>query len=234
MSIRFSCSCGRKLKVSDEKIGMKVLCSSCGATLKVPKKSMDEYWQDVPVKSDEAKVDYVGGLKEFLVHVVPGAVVLGVLCWFAYFLSSQVLKGHPNVPPLGQVSGTVTLAGKTLPGASVRFVPKDPLYGEGENGKKLAASVSIGITDDAGRYSLLYVKDNYGAFVGQHRVEISAKDENGHERVRTDFSSSRSTLLREVKPGSQVMDFDVQSIDTPYTPQPQAQPTAAPAQEAQP
>ncbi len=47
MSIRFSCSCGRKLKVSDEKIGMKVLCSSCGATLKVPKKSQDEYWQDV-------------------------------------------------------------------------------------------------------------------------------------------------------------------------------------------
>jgi len=57
MSIRFSCSCGRKLKVSDEKIGMKVLCSSCGATLKVPKKSMDEYWQDVPVKSDAAKVE---------------------------------------------------------------------------------------------------------------------------------------------------------------------------------
>ncbi len=47
MSIRFSCSCGRKLKVSDEKIGMKVLCSSCGATLKVPKKPQDEYWQDV-------------------------------------------------------------------------------------------------------------------------------------------------------------------------------------------
>ena len=55
MSIRFSCSCGRKLKVSDEKIGMKVLCSSCGATLKVPKKSQDEYWQDVPAKSDAAE-----------------------------------------------------------------------------------------------------------------------------------------------------------------------------------
>jgi hypothetical protein len=231
MSIRFSCSCGRKLKVSDEKIGMKVLCSSCGATLKVPKKSMDEYWQDVPVKSDEAKVDYIGGLKEFLVHVVPGALVLAVLCWFAYFLSSQVLKGHANVPPLGQVSGTVTLAGKPLAGASVRFIPKDPLYGEGENGKRLAASVSIGITDDSGKYSLLYVKDIYGAYVGQHRVEISAKDETGHERVRTDFSSSRSTLLRDVKTGSQVMDFDVQSIDSPNTTTP---PAAAPAQEAQP
>ena len=82
-----------------------MLCSSCGATLKVPKKSMDEYWQDVPVKSDTAKVDYAGGAKEFLIHFVPGGLVVGLMCYFAYFLSSQVLKGHDNVPPLGKVSG---------------------------------------------------------------------------------------------------------------------------------
>ncbi len=233
MSIRFSCSCGRKLKVSDEKIGMKVLCSSCGATLKVPKKSMDEYWQDVPVKSDEAKVDYIGGLKEFLIHFVPGGLVVGLMCYFAYFLSSQVLRGHDNVPPLGKVSGRVTLAGQPLSNATIRFIPKDPIYGEGENGKKLAASVSIGVTDDNGHYSLLYVKDNYGAFVGQHRVEISAKDANGRERIRGDFSSPKSTLLREVKPGSQVMDFEVQSVDGPSSAAAPA-PVAAPAQEQQP
>jgi len=44
---------------------MKVLCSSCGATLKVPKKSQDEYWQDVPAKSDVVKTDYVAALKDF-------------------------------------------------------------------------------------------------------------------------------------------------------------------------
>jgi len=227
MSIRFSCSCGRKLKVSDEKIGMKVLCSSCGATLKVPKKSMDEYWQDVPVKSDEAKVDYIGGAKTFIVNVLPGAVVIGLMCWGAYFLSNQILTGKGNYPPLGQVSGRVTLNGQPLSGATVRFAPKDPIYGEGQGGKRLAASVSLGITDDNGNYSLLYVKDVNGAYIGQHKVQIEAKDPSGRERLLPEFNS-RSTLEREVKAGSQVMDFDVKSNEST------ANPAATPAPQVQP
>ncbi|HXY36874.1 MAG TPA: hypothetical protein VEI07_21785 [Planctomycetaceae bacterium] len=226
MSIRFSCSCGRKLKVSDEKIGMKVLCSSCGATLKVPKKSMDEYWQDVPVKSDQPKVDYIGGLKEFLVNFVPGALVIGLVCWFAYFLSNQILTGRGNYPPLGQVTGKVTLAGQPLGSATVRFAPKDPIYGEGQNGKRLAASVSIGVTDANGNYTLTYVKDMNGAYVGVHKVKIEAKDAFGRERLKPEFNS-KSTIEREVKPGSQVMDFDVQSNEptpTIATPAPQSEP----------
>jgi len=226
MSIRFSCSCGRKLKVSDEKIGMKVLCSSCGATLKVPKKSMDEYWQDVPVKSDEAKVDYAGGLKTFLVNFLPGGLVIALMCWFAYFLSSQILAGRGNYPPLGQVSGKVTLAGQPLPNAMVRFAPKDPIYGEGQNGKRLAASVSFGVTDDNGNFTLMYVKDVNGAYVGVHKVTIEAKDPSGRERLRPEFNG-KSTLEREVKAGSQVMDFEVQSNEstsTIATPAPQVEP----------
>jgi hypothetical protein len=224
MSIRFSCSCGRKLKVSDEKIGMKVLCSSCGATLKVPKKSQDEYWQDVPVKGDAAKVDYGGGIKEFLIHFLPGGLVVGLMCWFAYFLSNQILTGKGNFPPLGQVSGKVTMAGQPLANATVRFAPKDPVYGEGQNGKKLAASVSIGVTDDNGHYTLLYVKDMNGAYVGQHKVTIEAQDPSGRERVRPDFNT-KTTLDREVKPGEQQMDFEVQSADSTST-TPQSTPTA--------
>jgi hypothetical protein len=227
MSIRFSCSCGRKLKVSDEKIGMKVLCSSCGATLKVPKKSQDEYWQDVPVKSDAAKTDYVGGLKTFLVNFLPGGLVIGLMCWGAYFLSSQILTGHGNYPPLGQVTGRVILNGQPLPNAIVRFAPKDPIYGEAQNGKHLAASVSMGVTDDNGNYSLLYVTDVKGAYVGMHKVSIEAKDASGRERLLPEFNS-RTTLDREVKTGAQVMDFDVKSNDSTSnpanTPAPQVQP----------
>lgn len=36
MAVRFECSCGKKLKASDEKIGKKVLCSGCGKTIRVP------------------------------------------------------------------------------------------------------------------------------------------------------------------------------------------------------
>jgi hypothetical protein len=206
MSIRFSCSCGRKLKVSDEKIGMKVLCSSCGATLKVPKKSQDEYWQDVPAgnKSDQPKVDYAGAFKAFLVQFVPGAFVLFFVVWGAYYLSSQIIVGRGNLPNLGSVTGKVTLDSKPLANATVRFIPLDD---EGRQERK-GASVAMGVTDDSGRYRLFYVKDTYGAATGKNRVEINAMDTAGHERVPRDFNG-QSTLLREVKSGSQTFDFDV-------------------------
>src|SRR5262249_33963925 len=160
------------LRVSDEKIGMKVLCASCGETLKVPKKSQDEYWQDVPAKSDDAKVDYAGALKDFLIQFVPGATVLVVLVWFAYFLSSQIIVGRGNLPDLGRVHGTVTLDGSPLANAMIRFVPVDADTGKERKG----ASVALGTTDDKGQYNLLYVVGTPGAAVGTNRVEIEAKD----------------------------------------------------------
>jgi hypothetical protein len=209
MSIRFSCSCGRKLKVSDEKIGMKVLCSSCGATLKVPKKSQDEYWQDAPAKGDKPKVDYVGNLRAIVVQIVPGAAVIILAVWGAYYLSSQIVVGRGNLPPLGAVSGTVKLDGKPLANATVRFIPLD------DSGKmdRKGASVALGLTDDSGHYRLIYVKDTMGAAVGQNRVEIQARDDSGRERVRREFNG-QSTLQREVKSGSQVLDFDVHGVDS--------------------
>jgi len=209
MSIRFSCSCGRKLKVSDEKIGMKVLCSSCGATLKVPKKSQDEYWQDVPAKTEESKVDYTAAFREFMVHFVPGAIVLFFIVWGAYYLSSQILVGRGNLPPLGTVSGKVTMDGKPLANASIRFIPLD----DEAHSQRKGASVAMGLTDDNGHYRLLYVKDTAGAAVGKNRVEIQANDDAGHERVQREFNAV-SNLLQEVKSGSQTIDFEVHGTQT--------------------
>jgi hypothetical protein len=208
MSIRFSCSCGRKLKVSDEKIGMKVLCSSCGATLKVPKKSQDEYWQDVPAKTEEKKVDYTAAFRAFLVHFVPGGIVLFFLVWGAYYLSSQIIVGKGNLPPLGGVSGKVTLDGKPLANATVRFIPLD----DEARSQRKGASVAMGLTDENGHYRLLYVKDTAGAAIGKNRVEVEAKDASGREMVRREFNA-QSTILQEVKSGSQVMDFDVKGTE---------------------
>ena len=125
MSIRFSCSCGRKLKVSDEKIGMKVLCSSCGATLKVPKKSQDEYWQEAPAKGDQPKVDYVATFREIVTQI-----------------RSRRRRDHPRgvgrllslftdrcrsrqSASLGGRLRNVKLDGKPLANATVRFIPLD-------------------------------------------------------------------------------------------------------------
>jgi hypothetical protein len=212
MSIRFSCSCGRKLKVSDEKIGMKVLCSSCGATLKVPKKSQDEYWQDVPGKGGENQVDYIGGVKDFLFRILPGGVVLALICYLAYFLSSHVVVGRGNLPPLAKVTGDVTINGKPLTMATIRFVPLD----ETNDKERKGASVSMGLTNESGHYSLLYVKDVPGAILGKSRVQIEARDQFGNERVRPEFNRT-STLVRNVEKNDNVFDFDVQEITQPNT-----------------
>jgi hypothetical protein len=140
MSIRFSCRCGRKLKVSDEKIGTKVLCSSCGATLKVPKKSQDEYWQDVPTK-EEATTDYLGTAKEILTTALPAVLVIGALAYGAYFLANQIVQGRSGLPDLGKVTGVVTYNGKPVAHAMIRFIPLDE-EGKERKGQKMTTATT--------------------------------------------------------------------------------------------
>ncbi|MGE3314897.1 MAG: carboxypeptidase-like regulatory domain-containing protein [Planctomycetaceae bacterium] len=202
MSIRFSCSCGRKLKVSDEKIGMKVLCSSCGATLKVPKKSQDAYWQDVEQPNPDAQTDYAGGIREFLFQVGPGAVVVILMVWGAYYLSSQVMAPDTKRPVLGTVTGKVTLNGKAVENVNVLF---RPVSSKNEGG----IAPSQGLTDAEGVYRLFYVRDVPGAAVGEHIVEVEAKGPDGKQRFPSEFNR-RSNMHRSVKEGSNEINIDIQ------------------------
>jgi hypothetical protein len=65
----------------------------------------------------------------------------------AVFAIALVLVGCSPAPPqIVPVSGTVTLDGKPLPNAEVRFIPtRDGLDGN---------MVGIGVTDDDGKYTL--------------------------------------------------------------------------------
>ncbi len=42
MPIRFSCACGRALKVADEHAGKKTKCTACGAVIEIPKPEVEE------------------------------------------------------------------------------------------------------------------------------------------------------------------------------------------------
>ena len=70
-------------------------------------------------------------------------------------------------PPLGGVHGTVTLDGKPLAGAIVTFEPVEP------------GRISMGMTDDNGKYELIYIRDEKGAKAGAHRVQITTGNANG-------------------------------------------------------
>lgn len=97
-----------------------------------------------------------------------------------------------DVPELGEVTGTVTLDGKPLANAQVRFEPE-------------SAALSIGLTDGNGQYELSYVNDAKGAAIGKHVVRIEwfpDPDEPAQEAVLVPARyNTESTLTAEVKAG---------------------------------
>jgi len=110
-------------------------------------------------------------------------------------------------PSIGAVTGTVTLDGQPLAGAWVIFYP--------DGGR-----CSGGITDELGKYELLYLDDVKGAKVGHHKVVISTlmqpvDSPDGvakGERVPRNYNSLTSTTLEaSVEPRSNIFDFPLES-----------------------
>ncbi len=104
--------------------------------------------------------------------------------------------GPANVPPLGLVTGTVTLNGSPLPDAEVCFNPS-------------GGRMSSGTTDANGFYKLVYIETTqvYGALPGSHRVVIGFLPEVKGPTIPSCYSGAKSILSAEVKPASQVINW---------------------------
>ena len=231
MAVRFQCpTCGKKLKATDEAIGKKVLCSGCGNPTRVPEedtigpseiksstahlagdllkktheKSKEKYskYDEPPSATTEAINDMVDNAKSLALQILPGIVVIGLLFGLTYWLSISITMTGNKYPPLGQVTGVVTLDGAPLSGVTVTFVPFEQKFDE-----KIDISASMGMTDTVGRYELSYVKDVEGAFIGKHSVRIIGFMPNG--KPLPDFYNTKTTLLREVKSGNNKIDFQL-------------------------
>ena len=113
-------------------------------------------------------------------------------------------------PELGYVTGTVTLDGKPVNGATLIFSPQD---GKG--------TTSSGQTDAEGHYKLMFTFKKEGVMLGKHDVKIE-KATMGAEEVaeakRLGLPASDAVripskygkigqLSAEVKGGSQTIDF---------------------------
>lgn len=99
-------------------------------------------------------------------------------------------------PPLGLVSGTVTLDGVPLPNAIVRFTPTGP------------GRTSEGITDADGHYELRYLRAIRGANIDQHTVRITtASEENGGRELLPPHYHARSEIEARVVNGTNRLDF---------------------------
>jgi len=128
-----------------------------------------------------------------------------LLCFGLLFM--LVAGCSDGLPPLGKVSGQVTLDGRPLPGADVSFVPAKGIQ-------------SYGCTDAQGRYQLSFAGPKgrgAGALLGRHRVMISTGNpQAGNEAgprppILPPCYNTQSTLTAEVKPGQNQLDFQLKS-----------------------
>jgi hypothetical protein len=156
---------------------------------------------------------------------------------FLLALLPLLLAGCSRVPPMGTVSGVVTLDGQPLPDVEVQFLP-DP-----EQGTRGATASCY--TDEQGRFTLRTERHHTdGALVGTHRVvfvDIAAlpdpgslpgmgamlgREEQGglpamprkdrkpkKNRVPPWYTDPNQTPYRtiEVKEGDQTLNFDLQT-----------------------
>ena len=106
-----------------------------------------------------------------------------------------------------EVSGTVTLNGQPLVGADVEFQPRE-------------GAPSYGVTDENGRYELMYTRDKKGAIVGEHVVRITTtrirsdpegKEEGELAEVVPPKYNAQSELSVKVLPGKNTFDFVIET-----------------------
>jgi hypothetical protein len=130
-------------------------------------------------------------------------VVLAALVTWAV-LSAAGCRQQTDRPPLGRVRGTVTLNGAPLPRALIVFHPPK-------------GHLSCDTTDADGHYDLLFIREDRGAIVGKHRVQIRTQPpENASKEIVPACYNSQTTLEREVVQGDNEIRFELKSAKTKF------------------
>ena len=107
-----------------------------------------------------------------------------------------------DLPPRSTVTGTVTLDGQPLEGASVMFTPQE------------GGALSTGTTDETGKYKLSYGPSEEGAAIGRHKVRISKHGEGDDTNDSVPEKYNAATILEEeVTDGENVINFDLKTTE---------------------
>ena len=156
------------------------------------------------VVASASEYDLAATARNYAITILPRVAIAGVLVYFAYWISSSLTSGGVARPPLGTVSGIVTLDGAPLANAAIVFQPEEGM----ESGVRIPES--IGRTGADGRYSMIYVQGVLGAAIGTHRVKISATDDKGDEKLPVNYNR-KSELMAQVSAGDNNIDFPLKS-----------------------
>lgn len=172
---------------------------------KSAKKGKKTSWTEIGTeKKEEDQFDWEGMRREVLKKVLPLVVGGVVLVWGLFKLVNSAMGSKTFVPPLGQVTGTVTLNAKPVVGAEIWFYPENPKIKSGD--KEFKVTASQGRTDASGNYELTYLGDLKGAVVGTCHVQVIAP---GYPDVAAGYLGNKATATREVKKGKQTIDLEL-------------------------
>ncbi len=156
------------------------------------------------------RFDWQGFFREFGLKGLAGLAGIVLLTYGAYLMVDRVMGSGVRLPPLGYVSGTVTLDGTPLGGATVYFAPQISDNANSSKSSAIRPRTSMAVTDDSGHYRMIYIDRIEGVAVGECRVWISKINEKGKQLVTGEFNEMNLTI-REVKSGNQKYDFAMTS-----------------------
>jgi hypothetical protein len=152
----------------------------------------------------ESEYDFTDLKNQLLKKILPltlGGIVLCVLLYRSVF---SALGSKTYLPPLGQVTGKLTLNGKPVENATVWFHPVQPPAEKGD--KKKRVSSSGGMTDAVGHYELKYLGDVTGVGIGECVVGIEAPSRSD---IPAKYIGVNLSVKKTVNPGSQVIDIEL-------------------------
>ena len=133
------------------------------------------------------------------------------------------LAGCRPGPPVGEVTGRVTIDGRPSPGLLVHFEPQE--------GLAKGLPETFGATDDQGNYRAKRMNGQTGAALGLNHVRITAIERDGNQQAKIHARYAQDyTLWFEVAPGQNTFDIELRS-DPLRRPKPAAAAPAEPAAE---
>lgn len=130
---------------------------------------------------------------------MPNRLTLGTAVTSFVFFALLVLGcGKGDMPPLGSVSGTVTLDGQPLSGVIINFKPE-------------VGRMATAVTDGQGKYILEYTYGNAGSKVGPSTVMFEWPLGESGPAIPKKYVGMESELTVDVTDGRNVFDFDLSS-----------------------
>lgn len=142
-----------------------------------------------------------------MMHMIKLSTWLGIMGLFLV----QVGCSQGDRPPLGYVTGTVTIDGEPLVGVIVTFLP--------EKGR-----AAVGTTNEEGKYELQYVAGAKGTKIGPTTVIFMPPTGGSTSHPIPAKYQNQSDFKVEVERGKNVFDFDLESDDKSAKKSPAARP----------